>query len=120
VHDTLTKREKGQRTGKKVLRNKERVRRRRGWLGPPTQTSKGLEDREKGREERAREQDREGEKGKKGEPAGQGGTTRNDQTGSRTEKERQKNLGQEAGQRDGERKQGPGSSTAVEKEALGQ
>ena len=31
-------------------------------------------------------QDREGEKGKKGEPAGQGRIARNDWTGSRTEK----------------------------------
>jgi len=58
-------------------------------VGTPTQTSKGLEDRERGREERAGKQDREGEKGKKGELAGQGRTLRNDQTGSRIE--RQKN-----------------------------
>jgi len=88
------------------------------WVGTPTQTCKGLEDRERGREERARKQDREGEKGKEGEPAGQGGTLRNNQTGSRIEK--QKNQGQEAGQTDNERKQGPGSRTAVKKEALGQ
>ena len=87
-------------------------------VGIPTQTSKGLEDRERGRQERAGKQDREGEKGKKGEPAGQGCTLRKDQTGSRIEKE--KNRGQEAGQRNSERKQGPGSRTAVAKEALGQ
>jgi len=86
-------------------------------VGTPTQTSKGLEDRERGREERARKQDKEGEKGKKGEPAGLGGTLRNNQTGSRIE--RQENQGQETGQRDCERKQGPGSRTGVEKEALG-
>jgi len=57
-------------------------------VGTPTQTSKGLEDRERGRQEWAGKQDTKGEKGKKGESAGQGGTLRNDQTGSRIETEK--------------------------------
>ena len=77
----IKKQRKGQ-TKKRVVR-----------VGTPTQTSKGLVDRERGREERAGKQDREGEKGKKGEPAGQGRIARNNQTGSRTETQRQKNRG---------------------------
>ena len=77
------------RTGKRTkgLRNKEWVRSvQTDQEGGRAETSNGLEDRDRGREKRAREQDRGGEKGKKGEPAGQGGIARNDWTGSGTEK----------------------------------
>ena len=76
------------------------------WVGTPTQTSKGLEDRERGGEERARKQDREGEKSKKGEPAGQGGTLRNNQTGSRIERQKNWNRKQDRGTARGNKGQG--------------